>query len=76
VFDHDFSDKPQELRNGFVFQHADFHALESAMDRAIGLWNHHPEEFRALILRGMGYDYSWKNPGQDYVNVYDWVRHK
>ena len=75
VFDWDYADKPQSERNGYVFYQADFPALESAMHRAIGLWNHHPESFRELVLNGMAYDYSWNHPGQDYVNVYRWVRH-
>jgi starch synthase len=76
VFDRDYSDKPAGERNGYVFHEADFAGLESAMYRAIGLWNHHAEEFRQLMCQGMAYDYSWKHPGQDYVNVYEWVRHK
>ncbi len=76
IFDWDHSDKPRNERNGYVFYDADFPALESAMERAIGLWNHHTDAFRELVLNGMHYDYSWNHPGQDYVNIYDWVRHK
>ena len=76
VFDRDYSDRPVEERNGYVFHQADFAGLESAMQRAIGLWNHHPEEFLQLIRQGMGYDFSWNRPGHDYANVYEWVRHK
>jgi starch synthase len=46
------------------------------MHRAVGLWNHHPDEFQQLMRQGMGYDFSWSQPGQDYVSVYEWVRHK
>ncbi len=52
VFDRDYSDKPAGERNGFVFHQADFPGLESAMQRAIGLWNHHPEEFQELMRQG------------------------
>lgn len=74
VFDHDHSDKPEALRNGYVFHEADYAGLESALDRAIGLWFDYPELFRELLQNGMHYDYSWSGPGQDYVNIYDYIR--
>ena len=46
------------------------------MHRAIALWNSHPTEFRELALSGMRYDYSWNHPGQDYLNIYEHIRHK
>jgi len=46
------------------------------MYRAIGLWNHYPGEFRRLIFNGMRYDYSWNHPAHDYLNIYDYIRHK
>jgi starch synthase len=76
VFDRDYSSKPPWERNGYVFHHADYAAIESAMRRAIGLWYLYPEEFRQLIINGMRYDYSWNHPGQNYVNVYEYIRHK
>lgn len=76
VFDLDHADVPLEKRNGYVFHEADYEGLESAMSRAIGLWNHYPELFRQLVENGMRYDYSWNQPGQDYVNIYDYIRHK
>jgi starch synthase len=74
VFDKDYSDKPVTERNGYVFHQADGPALESAMHRAIGLWHHHPDEFRQLMIQGMRYDYSWARPGQDYQNIYNYIR--
>jgi starch synthase len=76
VFDRDHSDRPAEQRNGYVFQHADFPALEGAIHRAIGLWYNFPDEFRTLVQNGMRYDYSWNRPGHDYVNIYEHIRHK
>jgi len=76
VFDRDYSDKPKRKRNGYVFHQADFRGLESAMHRAIGLWNSYPNEFRRLIVQGMAYDYSWNDPGQNYLNVYEYIRHR
>jgi starch synthase len=77
VFDRDYDEKylPEE-RNGYVFYDTDPHALESAMDRAIGLWYHYPEEFQKLVIQGMSYDYSWNHPGKDYLEIYEQIRHK
>jgi starch synthase len=77
VFDRDYdSHKAPELRNGYVFFQTDHHAIEFAMDRAIGLWHHDPKAFRALMLQGMAYDYSWHQPGEDYLQIYDRIRHQ
>ncbi|MBK4732203.1 glycogen synthase GlgA [Oxynema sp. CENA135] len=77
VFDRDHDpNKPPEERNGYVFYQTDFNALESAMGRALDLWFNEPEEFRKLVLQGMACDYSWNNPGTQYVGVYEHIRHK
>jgi starch synthase len=73
--DHDETHVPEE-RNGYVFYQTDNHALESAMDRAIGLWHHYPDEFKKLALQGMACDNSWKKSGETYLNVYEHIRHK
>jgi starch synthase len=46
VFDRDYSARPPDDRNGYVFHQLDNPALESAMTRAIGLWFSCPEDFR------------------------------
>jgi starch synthase len=77
VFDRDYDEShPLEERNGYMFYHTDQTALESAMDRAIGLWKYYPDEFEKLMLQGMDYDYSWNHPGQEYVNLYEAIRHR
>ena len=76
VFDRDYSERPMAERNGYVFYQADNHAIESAMDRAIGLWFDYPEQFRELMANGMRYDNSWNIPGQNYLNIYELIRHK
>lgn len=76
VFDRDWSDKPLGERNGYIFQDPDYGGVESAMNRAIGLWFDHPSEFRQLVRQGMAYDYSWNNPGHHYLNVYEHIRYK
>lgn len=77
VFDRDYDNyHDPDKRNGYVFFQTDNTALESAMDRAIGLWYHYPKEFQKLAIQGMEYDYSWKNPGTQYLSIYEYIRHK
>ncbi len=76
IFDRDYSGRPYEQRNGYVFHHPDYPGIESALRRAFGLWHCYPEEFRRLMVNGMRYDYSWNFPGQNYVNIYEYIRHK
>lgn len=77
VFDKDYDDYHEpEKRNGFVFYQNDHKALESALERAIGLWHHYPKDFEKLQKQGMEYDYSWNHPGKNYVELYDFIRHK
>ncbi len=76
VFDRDHSWRPVHERNGYVFEHADNGGVESALHRALGLWYSHPTEFRQLMANGMRSDYSWSRPGQDYLNIYQHIRHK
>lgn len=76
VHDRDYSDRSWEERNGYVFHQVDEQALESALHRAIGLWHHHPHEFRQLMRRGMSQDHSWARPGETYLEIYEHIRHK
>ncbi len=70
VFDANYSDKPFEVRNGYLFDDPTPAGLESAMGRAIGLWHRFPEYFRQLRVNGMRADNSWNRPGQQYLDIY------
>lgn len=75
VFDRDHDQHhPPEERNGYVFYQTDTHALETAMERAIGLYTQFPEEFKQLQKQGMTCDYSWNNPGQEYEKIYNYIK--
>lgn len=77
VFDYDYDQNhPPEERNGFVFFETDYNALESALGRALDLWNHEPKLFQQLAIQGMESDYSWKHPGEEYVKLFDRIRHR
>ncbi|MGB3614937.1 MAG: glycogen synthase GlgA [Elainellaceae cyanobacterium] len=75
VFDRDYNTAvPSEKRNGYVFHQQDNHALESALGRALQLWNDHPDEFQDLAIQGMNHDFSWNLPGGEYVDIYEKIR--
>jgi starch synthase len=74
VFDSDYAHKPYHERNGYVFNDLNNRGLESAFDRAVGLWYLYPHYFRELMINGMRYDYSWNHPGQHYLNIYDYIK--
>ena len=77
VFDIDYDEsKPPEKRNGFVFYQSDNYALESALDRALDLWYTDRKGFQQLQRQGMNCDYSWNIPGEQYIKIYDAIRHK
>ncbi|HEY9828797.1 MAG TPA: glycogen synthase GlgA [Stenomitos sp.] len=77
VFDWDYDDfhLPEE-RNGFVFFQNDTTALESALGRALDLYQKTPQLFQQLAVQGMKCNYSWQVPGQQYLGIYDFIRHK
>ncbi|MFK8184743.1 MAG: glycogen synthase GlgA [Phormidesmis sp.] len=77
IFDWDYDkDHDQKDRNGFVFYENDHVALESALTRALDLYKKEPALFEQLAKQGMDYDYSWKNPGDQYEGMYDHIRYK
>lgn len=76
VFDANHAHRPYHERTGYTFRDFDPPALESALQRAVGMWFNYPQYWRELMLNGMRCDYSWNRPGQDYVNIYEAVRQK
>jgi starch synthase len=76
VHDRDHSDRPWHERNGYVFHQADEPAMNSALDRAFGLWFDFPDLFGELRWHGMQQDFSWATPGANYVQIYDYIRHR
>ncbi|MDG5814408.1 glycogen synthase [Chitinispirillales bacterium ANBcel5] len=76
VFDYNYSEKPMLSRNGYTFDNFDTYAVESTLNRTIGLYYDFPHEFRQLMINGMNCDYSWNHPGSHYVNIFNLIRHK
>src|SRR5256885_1554125 len=75
VFDRDHAPHDFHRRNGYTFHQTDNQAIDSALQRAIGLWFDYPDEFRALMANAMRTDYSWAGPGHHYTNIYEHIRH-
>ena len=76
VFDANHAHRPYHERNGYVFNDLNTEGLESALRRAIGMWQHYPQFWRELMLNGMRQDHSWNHPAQDYLNIYELIREK
>ncbi len=74
VFDANYSEVPFEQRNGYVFNDLTAEGLESALSRAIGLWYRYPEYFRQLRINGMQRDLSWRQPGTDYLSIFESIK--
>ena len=76
VFDYDNSGRRRAERNGYAFHHTDNRAVESALGRALRLWSARPDEFGRLVANCMRADYSWAQPGQEYLDIYEYIKHK
>jgi starch synthase len=77
VFDWDYDpNHPQEERTGFVFYETDTYAVESALNRALDLYYEEPKLFKQLACQGMQYDYSWRHSAEEYIQLYDTIRHQ
>lgn len=70
IFDVDYSKKPSEEPNGYVFENPDIQGIESALIRAFDCWFHHPDKWRKLMIHGMKIDFSWNKPSNEYLKVY------
>jgi starch synthase len=70
IVDVDFSKKPMEERNGYVFDTPDARGIDSALDRAIHYWFEEPDHWRQLMLNGMKIDFSWNTSSDIYLDLY------
>ena len=67
---------PRQSATATSFHHTDNRAIESALSRALRLWSERPHEFRKLMANCVRADYSWARPGQEYLDIYEYIRHK
>ena len=71
IHDVDYSDKPSEETNGYVFDFPNTLGIDSALDRAIHCWFTDPEKWRRLMINGMKIDFSWNLPSNLYLEIYE-----
>jgi starch synthase len=74
VFDIDTSNRGLEGANGFTFRDPTPVSFDYGLTRAMRLWYDKPNIFNRLIRNGMRCDYSWREPGGHYENVYNYIR--
>ena len=55
---------------GFTFGPIDLGHFSSALDRALGLFQHFPADWRAAQLRAMADDHSWDTVALEYLELY------
>ena len=55
---------------GFKFRHYTAEGLIWAVDRSIGLYRDHADQWRAMQRNGMQRDFSWDVSAREYVKVY------
>jgi starch synthase len=60
---------------GFSFNHYSSHELIIALMRALLVYAK-PERWRALMLRGMGQDWSWERSARKYLELYQRIYRK
>jgi starch synthase len=70
VFDVEYSKRPFEETNGFVFDFADKGGVDFAVKRAVSMYTNDPTAFHKLQRQGMEMDYSWNKPADLYLELY------
>jgi starch synthase len=58
---------------GFVFGDATAQALSDTLGWACATYYDRPAEFKAMRLRGMRQDFSWRRSAERYVDLYRWA---
>jgi len=56
--------------NGFTFGPADLGHFSAVLDRALGLYQHYPKEWKAAMRRAMAADHSWPHAAGSYAELY------
>jgi starch synthase len=70
VFDVDTSKKPENERNGFVFDFPDTSGVDWALDRAFKYYKD-ASKWAQIVQRGMQCDFSWSRSTDAYLEIYN-----
>jgi starch synthase len=65
-------ERPNGEGNGFKFRGYNADGLLDALKRALAVF-HDTEEWVKMMQRGMAQDFSWDQPAQEYIRVYERV---
>jgi starch synthase len=57
-------------KTGFLFKEFSAGAFENSLKKAIHIYSADPARWRAMQLRGMEKDWSWKKPAGEYMKLY------
>lgn len=66
----------KENGNGFAFKPYRPADLIDAVRRAVTVYRDAPEEWRQLVVRAMGSNFSWEQSAREYVQLYENACHK
>ena len=55
---------------GFLFDHPSAQALSDALERALGLYHDHPQQWRKLVRTAMAQDFGWERSAARYLELY------
>lgn len=69
VIDANLAARNAGAATGFQFSGVDYHTLAAAVSRVVALY-HQPAAWQALQRNGMKADFSWKNSGKVYAELY------
>jgi starch synthase len=70
VFDVDTSKKPENERNGFVFDFPDTSGVDWALDRSLKYYKD-AGKWAKIVEQGMKCDYSWSRSADAYLEIYN-----
>ncbi len=64
-------DAKSDAGTGFRFAAAEPDALETAVNRALALYNGDRDSWTRLMIRGMKSDFSWRRSAAEYLKLYE-----
>jgi starch synthase len=69
VFDVETSKKPENERNGFVFDFPDTSGMDWVLDRSLKSYKN-SDKWAKIVEQGMQCDYSWSRSADEYLEIY------
>lgn len=67
-------DTVEDMVTGFSFHQHSADAFWDALARALYIYRHDRENWRAIQLNGMNADFSWERSARGYEQLYEWAK--